>query len=82
MPNDSVTYEEAVHMVNNWVAKWVNKCRGIQMLQGKALVKVRDRSAQMGPTICELNAMGNLAAIALVAAWEPHLVLSAYQEAA
>lgn len=71
MPNDSVTYDEAVHMVKNWVAKWVDKCRGIQMLQGKAPVKVRDRSCSMGPRVIFLCAAGDYAAGELVKAWKP-----------
>lgn len=82
MPHDSVSYEDAAHMVANWVAKWVNKCRGIQMLQGKAAVRARDRSCSMGPRVIFLNACGDRAAMALVAGWEPYMVPSKYQEAA
>jgi hypothetical protein len=60
-------------MVQHWVAKWVNKCRGIQMLQGKAAVKVRDRSCSMGPRVIYLNACGDPGAMALVAGWQPLL---------
>lgn len=70
MPNDSVTYEEAWHMVNtDLIAKWVDKCRGIQMLQGKAQLKVRDRSCSMGPRVIFLAAAGDLSACALRDAW-------------
>jgi hypothetical protein len=84
MPKDSVTYEDAVHMVRNWVAKWVNKCRGIQMLHGKALLKIRDRSCQMGPCLVELAAAGNRLAGVICEAWRfvPVGVFCEYPKAA
>jgi hypothetical protein len=65
----------AQYQVDCGFARWVNnRYNSILMLVEAANFKARDRSSQMGPRIIELAAMGNHAALALVAGWKPYLV--------
>jgi hypothetical protein len=73
--SERISTADAQYMVDCGVARWVNsRYNSIQMMLEAASCKVRDRSAQMGPRVIELNAMGDAAAMALVAAWKPYML--------
>jgi hypothetical protein len=81
-PSGFVDRQGAREMVEAGLATWTKGAKGIMMKKTEAQIAPTARSLKMGADVIMLNAMGDEAAMALVAAWEPRIVAARYQQAA
>lgn len=70
LPRYRVSREQAAEWESMGLARWVNNRRkSIIMIVEAQLLKIRDKSCQMGPEVIELAVMGSYYHAAIVAAW-------------
>jgi hypothetical protein len=74
LPQFRISEEEAWEWVYvERIARWANNRRkNVVMVQQRLMGKIRDRSAQMGPSVTHQAAQGNRAAMVICAAWAGH----------